>query len=46
MSKKTSCGFTITGKLMRTAFGIGGDPMTTGVGNEIQLKSNVEFVIN
>jgi len=46
MSKKHSCGFTITGKLMRTAFGIGGDPLTTGVSNEIQLLSNVEFVIN
>jgi len=46
MSKKTSCGFTITGKLMRSTFGIGGDPLATGVGNEILLKSNVEFVIN
>jgi polyisoprenoid-binding protein YceI len=44
MSKKTSCGFTISGKLMRNSFGLTADP--TSVGNEIQLKSNVEFVIN
>jgi len=44
MSKKSSCGFTITGKLMRTAFGMLADPVS--VSDEIQLKSNVEFVIN
>jgi len=45
-SKKYSYGFTITGKLNRNDFGIGGEPLATGVGYEIELKSNVEFVIN
>jgi len=46
MSKKHYCGFTLSGKLNRTDFGVGGDPEATGVGNEIELKSNVEFMIN
>ena len=45
-SKKYSCGFTVTGKLNRNDFSIGGEPLATGVGNEIDLKSNVEFIIN
>ena len=45
-SKKYSLGFTISGKLNRLDFGIGGEPLATGVGNEIELKSNVEFAIN
>jgi len=45
-SKKYSYGFTVTGKLNRNDFGIGGEPLATGVGNEIDLKSNVEFIIN
>jgi len=45
-SKKYSCGFTVTGNLNRLDFGIGGEPLATGVGNEIDLKSNVEFIIN
>ena len=46
ISKKYSLGFTITGKLNRLDFGVGSDPKATGVGNEIELKSNVEFAIN
>ena len=44
--KKDYVGFTITGKLNRSDFGIGKEPLQTGVGNEIGLRSNVEFVIN
>jgi polyisoprenoid-binding protein YceI len=46
MSKKHSCGFTLTGKLNCTDFGVGGAAVATGVGDKIELKSNVEFVIN
>ena len=45
-TKKYSYGFTITGKLNRNDFGIGKDPISNGVGYEIELKSNVEFIIN
>jgi len=45
-SKKFSYGFTISGKLNRNDFGIGDEPLATGVGYEIELKSNVEFSIN
>jgi len=45
-SKKYSLGFTLSGKLNRLDFGIGGEPLATGVGKEIELKSNVEFAIN
>ena len=45
-TKKYSYGFTISGKLNRSDFGIGGEPLATGVGKEIELKSNVEFGIN
>ena len=44
-SKKYICGFTITGKLNRSDFGVGGSEFGM-VGNEIKLTSNVEFVIN
>jgi polyisoprenoid-binding protein YceI len=37
---------TITGKLNRTDFNIGGEPILTGVGYEIDLKANVEFIIS
>ncbi|MDD5362017.1 MAG: YceI family protein [Ignavibacteria bacterium] len=43
--KTTSVGFTITGKLNRTDYKLGGAPMATGVGDEIELKSNVEFYV-
>lgn len=44
-SKKYTSGFTITGKLNRSDFGIGNETIPT-VGNEIALTSNVEFVVN
>lgn len=44
-SKKYSCGFTITGKLKRSDFGIGHETIPT-VSDVIDLKSNVEFIIN
>ena len=44
-SKKSSHGFTITGKLNRNDFGIGQETIPT-VGPYIGLRSNVEFVIN
>ncbi len=44
-SKKYSHGFTVTGKLDRSDFGIGKEAIPT-VGFKIGLKSNIEFVIN
>jgi polyisoprenoid-binding protein YceI len=43
--KKPTVGFTITGKLNRLDFGVGGSP-ATGISNEIDLRSNVEFTIS
>ncbi|MEP6928303.1 MAG: YceI family protein, partial [Ginsengibacter sp.] len=43
--KKPTAGFTITGKLNRLDFGVGG-PVSSGVSNQIELRSNVEFTIN
>jgi len=43
--KKLTAGFTITGKLNRLDFEIGSSPLT-GVSNEIELKSNLEFTIS
>lgn len=45
-TKKPSAGFTITGKLNRSDFNIGGSPTETGVSNQILLRSNVEFIIS
>ena len=45
-TKRYSYGFTITGKLNRTDFNVGGQPILTGVGYEIELKANVEFIIS
>ena len=45
-TKKYSYGFTITGKLDRTDFNIGAEPILNGVGYEIELKANVEFIIS
>ncbi len=42
-SKKYMYGFTITGKLTRTDFNVGTGTMANVVGNEIDIKSNVEF---
>jgi polyisoprenoid-binding protein YceI len=44
--KKPTAGFTITGKLNRLDFGVGGSTLITGVSNEIELRSNLEFTIS
>ncbi|GAC1422273.1 MAG: YceI family protein [Flavisolibacter sp.] len=44
--KKPTAGFTITGLLNRLDYGIGSSPLTSGVSNEIELRSNVEFTIS
>lgn len=44
--KKPTAGFTITGQINRLDFGIGSSPLTSGVSNEIELRSNVEFTIS
>jgi polyisoprenoid-binding protein YceI len=46
MSKKSSLGFTITGKLNRIDFGIGVKSLPSDVSYKIELKSNVEFIMN
>jgi len=46
MSKKSSVGFTVKGKLNRKDFGVGTDAFETVVGKEVELKANVEFVMN
>jgi polyisoprenoid-binding protein YceI len=43
MTKKMSAGFTMTGKLNRKDFAIGPDSGSP-VGNDIEIRSNVEFV--
>jgi polyisoprenoid-binding protein YceI len=43
MTKKMSAGFTVTGKLNRKDFAVGPDSVSP-VGNEIEIRSNVEFV--
>ena len=44
-NKKYSYGFTISGRLKRSDFGVGAEAVAT-VANEVELKSNVEFVAN
>ncbi|MDP4266439.1 MAG: YceI family protein [Bacteroidota bacterium] len=44
-SKKYLCGFTITGKLNRNDFGVGKE-LIQFVSNEVEVKSNVEFIID
>ena len=44
--KKTMYGFTITGKLVRKDFNVGTSVMANVVGDEIEIKSNVEFDSN
>lgn len=46
MLKKNVVGFTVTGKINRTDFGVGTDAFATVVGKEIDLRSNVEFIVN
>jgi polyisoprenoid-binding protein YceI len=43
-SKKYMYGFTITGKLNRTDFKVGTSTLANVVGEQIEIKSNVEFV--
>jgi len=45
-TKKTMAGFTITGELNRNDFGIGGEPIPTGVAYVIKVRSNAEFTID
>ena len=44
--KKPTAGFTITGKINRLDFGVGGPVITSGISNAIELRSNVEFTIS
>ena len=44
--KKPTAGFTITGQINRLDFGVGSSALTSGVSNEIELRSNVEFTIS
>jgi len=44
MSKKTVYGFTVTGTIKRSDFGIGGNLPEAILSNDIQLISNLEFV--
>ena len=46
MIKKSSVGFTITGKLNRNDFLVGTGTPNTIVGDEIELLSNAEFIID
>ena len=46
MTKKSSVGFTLTGKLNRNDFGIGTGTPTAVVADEIELKANTEFVVS
>lgn len=44
--KQPTVGFTITGSVNRLDFGLGGDPLKTGVGNKVALTANTEFTIS
>jgi polyisoprenoid-binding protein YceI len=46
MTKKNSVGFTVTGKLNRKDFSVGMGPSASVVGEEVNLKSNVEFIMD
>jgi polyisoprenoid-binding protein YceI len=43
MTKKKTAGFTVTGKLKRSDFYVGGSPPETGVSDEIEVWANVEI---
>jgi polyisoprenoid-binding protein YceI len=43
MTKKKTAGFTVTGKVKRSDFTLGGTPIETGVSNEIEVWANVEI---
>jgi polyisoprenoid-binding protein YceI len=46
MTKKSSLGFTLAGKLNRNDFGLGVKELPSDVSYRIELKSNVEFIMN
>jgi polyisoprenoid-binding protein YceI len=46
MSNKEMIGFTITGKLNREDFNVGSYNFAKVVGKEVDLRSNVEFMVN
>ena len=46
MSKKYAVGFTVTGKLDRKDFNLGTSAFDEVVGNEIELRSDVEFIMS
>ena len=46
MTKKSAVGFTITGKLNRNDFLVGTGGGNSVVGNEIEITSNAEFIID
>lgn len=43
--KKPTQGFTLTGKINRMNFGVGADVLKSGIGNIIEIRSNIEFTI-
>ena len=46
MTKKKTAGFTVTGKVKRSDFNLGGTALETGVSNEIEVWANVEISKN
>jgi polyisoprenoid-binding protein YceI len=46
MSKKNSVGFTVEGKLNRKDFVVGTDAFNGVVGDEVEVRSNVEFILS
>jgi polyisoprenoid-binding protein YceI len=46
MTKKNSVGFTVTGKLNRKDFQVGTGAASTVVGDEVELRSNAELIID
>ena len=46
MTKKNSVGFTITGKLNRKDFSVGTGGGNSVVGDDIELRSNAEFIVD
>lgn len=46
MTKKSSVGFTITGKLNRKDFSVGSGAASTVVSDEVDLRTNAEFVVD
>jgi polyisoprenoid-binding protein YceI len=43
MTKKKTAGFTVTGKVRRSDFSLGGTPLATGVSDEIDIWANLEI---